>query len=175
MNVSSDRKVKKLAYLTEYWLDLAQIGCRGYFWILNPKSIKEILYDVILTSKWREDKIPIYCLQKMHMTSLWRHLLFNFFENVNYYSPYKGLSAHQIWFNLDQGKQSYGGGRNPPPTPGWECIKSPRWDRVNPIGGGGGGQNVPPYRFLPGHAKTANETFWLLAWLIGHHLKEFSV
>ena len=38
------------------------------------------------------------------------------FENVNF-SSYKGLSAHQIWFNLGQGKQSYGGegGRNLPP------------------------------------------------------------
>ena len=39
------------------------------------------------------------------------------FENVNF-SSYKGLSAHQIWFNLSQGKQSYGGGRTesaPPP------------------------------------------------------------
>ena len=25
-------------------------------------------------------------------------------------SSYNGLSPHQIWFNLDQGKQSYGGG-----------------------------------------------------------------
>ena len=33
-----------------------------------------------------------------------------FFENVNFSSSYKGLSAHQIWFNLGQGKQSYGGG-----------------------------------------------------------------
>ena len=32
------------------------------------------------------------------MTSLQRHLLFNFFENVNFSSSYKGLSAHQIWF-----------------------------------------------------------------------------
>ena len=37
-----------------------------------------------------------------------------FFENVNFSSSYKGLSAHQIWSNLGKGKQSYGGGRNPP-------------------------------------------------------------
>ena len=36
MNVSWDRKVKKLAYLTEYWLDLSQIWCRGVF--LDSKS-----------------------------------------------------------------------------------------------------------------------------------------
>ena len=51
----------------------------------------------------------------MHMTSLCRHLLFNFFENVNFFSSYKGLSAHQVWFNLGQGKQSYRGGGIPPP------------------------------------------------------------
>ena len=39
-----------------------------------------------------------------------------FFENINFSSFYKGLLAHQIWFNLGQGKQSYiGGGQNPPP------------------------------------------------------------
>ena len=96
-------------------LILLKFGVGGYFWILNPKSTKNFLYDVILTSKWREGNIPIYRLQKMHMTSLWRHLLFNFFEKVNFFSSYKGLSAHQIWFNLGQGKKSYGGGQNPPP------------------------------------------------------------
>ena len=97
-------------------LILLKFGLRGYFWILNPKSIKKILYDVILTSKWREGKIAIYRLQKMHMTSLWRHLLFNFS------SSYKGLSAHQIRFNFGQGKQSYGGGQNPPPPPQVENV-----------------------------------------------------
>ena len=48
-----------------------------------------------------------------------------FFENVNLSSSYDRLSLHQIWFNLGQGKQSYGGGRNRLP-PGLECIKSPR-------------------------------------------------
>ena len=38
-----------------------------------------------------------------------------FFENVNLSSSYDRLSPHQIWFNLDKGNQSYGGGRNPPP------------------------------------------------------------
>ena len=44
-----------------------------------------------------------------------RHLLFNFFGNVSLYS-YEGVPPHQVWFNLDQGKQSYGGGGgNSPP------------------------------------------------------------
>ena len=60
------------------------------------------------------------------MTSLWLNLI----ENVNLYSSYEGLSPHQIWFNLDQGQQSYGRGGGFRPPPGWECIKSPRWDRV---------------------------------------------
>ena len=51
----------------------------------------------------------------MHITSLRRHLLFNLFENANFYSSYKGLSPHQIWFNLNQGKQSYGGAESTPP------------------------------------------------------------
>ena len=39
----------------------------------------------------------------------------DFFENVNLFSSYDGLSSHQIRFDLDEGKQSYGGGggRNP--------------------------------------------------------------
>ena len=111
------RKVKKLTYLPGYWLDLAQIWWSGYFWILNPNSTIKISYDVILMSKWREDILPIYCLQKMHITSLWRHLLSNFFQNVNLFSSYDILYPHQIWFNLDQEKHSYGGGRNPPPPP----------------------------------------------------------
>ena len=41
-----------------------------------------------------------------------------FFEDVNLSSSYDKLSPHQIWFNFDQGRQSYRGGRgtdsNPP-------------------------------------------------------------
>ena len=111
-------------------LILLKFGAGGYFWILSPKSTLKFLCDVIFTSKWREGKIPIYRLQKVHITSLWRYLLSDFFENVNLFSSYDGLSSHQIWFDLDEGKQSYGGGRKPPPPPGWECIKTPRWDRV---------------------------------------------
>ena len=44
------------------------------------------------------------------MTSLWRQILFDFLENVNLSSSDDGLLPHQIWFNLDKGKQSYGGG-----------------------------------------------------------------
>ena len=49
----------------------------------------------------------------MHMTSPF----LQFFENVNFSSSYKGLSAHQIWFNLGQGKAKLrrgGGGIRPP-------------------------------------------------------------
>ena len=115
MNVTPDRKVKKLAYLPGYWSDLAQIWCKGVFLDSKSKINKKFLYDVILTSKWHEGKIFLYRLQKMHMTSLWRHLLFDFFENVNFSSSYKGQLAQQIWFNLGQGKQSYGGGAESAP------------------------------------------------------------
>ena len=47
------------------------------------------------------------------MTSLRRHFLSNFFENFNLSFSYERLSPHQIWFNLGQGKQSYGGGGIP--------------------------------------------------------------
>ena len=39
-------------------------------------------------------------------------LLVQLFENLNLSSSYERLSPHQIWFNLDQGKLSYGA----PPT-----------------------------------------------------------
>ena len=63
----------------------------------------------------------------MHMTSLWHHLLVNFFENINFSSSYKGLAAHQIWFNLGQGKQSYGGqaGGICPPPPDENVLNRP--------------------------------------------------
>ena len=127
MNVSRNGKWRNLHIFQDIGLILLKFGAGGYFWILNPKSTIKFLYDVILTSKWREGKMPIYHSQKIHITSLWRHLWSNFFENVNLSSSYDGLSPYQIRFNLEQGKQSYGGGRDPP---GWECIKSPRWDRV---------------------------------------------
>ena len=88
-------------------LILLKFGAGEYFWILNPKSTIKFLYDVILTSKWCESKIPIYHLQEMRITSLWCHLLSNFYENVNLSSSCNGLSPHQIWFNLDQGNRSY--------------------------------------------------------------------
>ena len=109
MNVSRNRKMKKLAYFPRYCLDLAHL-VQGIFFILNPKSTIKFLYEVILTSKRREGKMPIYPLQKMHITSLWRHLWSNFFENVILFSSYDWLSPYQIWFILEQGKQSYGGG-----------------------------------------------------------------
>ena len=47
-----------------------------------------------------------------------------FSENLNLSFSYERLSSHQTWFNLGQGKQSYGGGSAP--LPGGECIKSLR-------------------------------------------------
>ena len=52
----------------------------------------------------------------MHMTSLWRHLLSNFFENLNLFSSYEGLPPHQfglIW--VKEIKVTEGGGFRPPP------------------------------------------------------------
>ena len=57
-------------------------------WRLNSHiSLAENAYDVIMTSPFVQ-----------------------FFENADLSSSYDGLSPHQIWYNLDQGKQSYGGG-----------------------------------------------------------------
>ena len=103
MNVLQNRKVKKLAYLPGYWLDLAQIWCRGVFldfkFKINNKtfirrhsnvkmasryityiSFAENVYDVIMTSPFAQ-----------------------FFENINLSFSYDRLSPHQIWFNLHQG------------------------------------------------------------------------
>ena len=109
------KKWRNMHICQDIGLVVLKFGARRYIWILNPTSKIKFSYDVILTSKWLEGKIPIYRLQKMNMTSLWRHLLSNLFENVNLSSCYDGLSPHQICFNLDQGKQSYAGRRIPPP------------------------------------------------------------
>ena len=45
-----------------------------------------------------------------------------FFENVNLFSSYDGLSSHQIWFDLDEGKQSYRGGAESAPPPQVENV-----------------------------------------------------
>ena len=118
-------KWRNLHIFQDIGLILLKFGAGGYFWILNPKSKIKFLYDVILTSKWREGKMPIYRLQKMHITSLWRHLWSNFFENVNLSSSYDGLSPYQIWFNLEQGKQSYGGGAESAPPPVENVLNRP--------------------------------------------------
>ena len=45
-----------------------------------------------------------------------------FLENGNFYSSYERLSPHQVWFNLDQGKQSYGGGGGAESVPKVENV-----------------------------------------------------
>ena len=45
-----------------------------------------------------------------------------FFENVNLFPSYDGLSPHQIWLNLDEGKQSYGGGGGADSAPPVENV-----------------------------------------------------
>ena len=119
MNVLRNRKVKKLADLPGYWIDLAQIWCRGYFWILNPKSTIKFLYDVILTSKWREGILPICRLQKMHMTSLWRHLLSIFLKMSIYLLlmiDYLHTKFGLIW--IKETKVTEGGAESAPPQVG---------------------------------------------------------
>ena len=125
------KKGRKLHICQDIGLILLKFGAGGYFWILSPKSTIKFLCDVIFTSKWREGKIPIYRLQKVHITPLWRHPYSDFFENVNLFSSYDGLSAHQIFLIWMKGSKVTEGGRNPPPPPGRQCIKTPRWDRVN--------------------------------------------
>ena len=98
MNMSWDRKLKKLAYLLEHWLDLAQIWCRGYFWILNPKSTKYFYTMSFLRQndvKVKYHKSPVENAYDVIMVSPF----VQFFENINISSSYKGLSSHQIWFN----------------------------------------------------------------------------
>ena len=53
-------------------------------------------------------------------------LFVQFFENLSLSSSYEGLSPHQIWFNLDQGKQSNGGeGADSPPSLQAENVLNP--------------------------------------------------
>ena len=96
-----EKKWGNLHICQDIGLILLKFGAEGYFCILSPKYTIIFLYDVIFTSKWREGKIPVYLLQKMFITSLWRHLSSNFHEDLNLFSSYDGVSSHQIWFNLD--------------------------------------------------------------------------
>ena len=57
--------MKKLASFPRYWLDLAQIWCKGVF--LDSKSK---INNKSFIRRHSEGKIPIYRLQKMHITSL---------------------------------------------------------------------------------------------------------
>ena len=126
-------KWRNLHICQDIGLILLELGAGGgYFWILNPKSTIKFLCDIILTSKWRKGKIPIYRLHKMHMTSLWRHVLSNFFENFNLspsYEDYHCTKFGLIWVKESKVTE----GAPPRPPPGWECIKSPRWDMVKTV------------------------------------------
>ena len=123
MNVSWDRKVKKLAYLPEYWLDLTQIWCRGVFLDSKSKINKKVLNDMKV-------KYPYIVCRKC----IWRHY------DVTFCSMFLKTSIFLL-FNRDYQHTKFGliwvkeskvmerGAESAPP--GWECIKSPRWDRVN--------------------------------------------
>ena len=87
-------------------------GGGGYFWMAKSKINNKIF--IWCHSDIKKNIKVKYILQKMHMMSLWHHFLSNFFEKLNLSSSYEGLSPHQFWFNLDQGKQSYRGGQIPP-------------------------------------------------------------
>ena len=109
-------KWRNLDICQDIGLIFIKFGAGGYFRIPNPKSTIKFSYDVILMSKWREGEIPIYGLQKMHMTSLWRHLLFNFFKTSIYIllmRDYHHTKFGSIWIKDSKVTE---GGRNPPPS-----------------------------------------------------------
>ena len=131
---------------------------------LDPKSKinNKILYDVILMSKWRKSKIPIFRLQKMHMTSLWRHyfpifskLPFIFFLWGTITTPNLVL----IWPR--KAKLRRGGGvdnvLNRPGEIGLMLLLADlnnTYENDRPISGGGGGER---YRVGNFHLSV---TFW---------------
>ena len=113
MNVSWNRKVKKLAHLPGCWLDLPQIWCKVVFLDSKSKINNKILYDVILTSKWREGKIPIIVCRKRIL----RHYDVTFCPIFLKTSIYLFLMKdyHHIKFGLIWIKESKVTGRIPPP------------------------------------------------------------
>ena len=129
----------------------------------------KFLYDVILTSKWRKSKIFIYHLQKIHMMSLWRHFLYNFSKTSIYLLMRDYHHAKVGLISVKESKVTGGGGGADSVLSGWECIKSPRWDRVNIIRPGGtqrpGWPNsqLPIWNLLLYDAQTC--------WLLGSILK----
>ena len=123
-------KWRNLHICQDMGLIFLKFGGGGYFWILNPKS--RIQRHSNVKMKWRY--ITYISLAEIAYGVIMMSPFVRFFENVNLSSSYDRLSPQQIWFNLDQGNQSYGGGGGAEwaesALPGWECIKSPRWDRV---------------------------------------------
>ena len=117
--VAGNRKMKKLAYFPRYWLDLAQLWRRGYFWILNPKSTIKFLFDVILTSKLREGKTAHISLTENAYYVIMMSPLVQFFENVTYLllmTDYPDTKFGLIWSK--ESKVMEGSGIRPPPPPG---------------------------------------------------------
>ena len=121
-------KWRKLHICQDIGLILLKFGVGGIFGFKIQNQPK-MFYT---TSFWRQNdvkvKCPFFACRKC-MTSLWRHLLFNFLKTSIFLvliRDYQHTKFGLIW--VKESKVTEGGGIRPPP--GWECIESPRWDRV---------------------------------------------
>ena len=126
MNVSWDRKVKKFAYLPEYWLDLAQIWCRGYFRILNPKSTKKFY----TTSFWRQNDVKVKYPYIACRKCIWRHY------DVTFCSTFLKTSTFLLLIrdyqhtkfgliSVKESKVTEGGAESAPPPPVENVLNRP--------------------------------------------------
>ena len=73
--VENNKETWNLNYFQDDYLIKLKFGKRGL--LLSPefKLIKIFMYDVILTSQWRNVKMPLYQRLKKFIESLWRHFL----------------------------------------------------------------------------------------------------
>ena len=125
-------KWRNLHIFQDIGLILLKLGAGGYFWILNPKSMIKFLYDVILTSKWCEGKCSYIAYRKCILRQYDVTFGLIFLKTSIYLLLM--TDYHHTKFGLIRARKAKlrrGGTESAPP--GWECIKSPRWDRVKAV------------------------------------------
>ena len=108
-------KWRNLYISQDIGLILFKFGAEGYFWILNPKSTIKFY----TTSFWRQNDVKVeyqyITCRKMHMTSYDVTFCPIVLKTSIYFLLMTDYHHKQIWFNLDQGKQNYGGGAESAP------------------------------------------------------------
>ena len=111
MNVSRNRKVKKLAYLPGYWLKFAAGGV-----FLDSKS--KINNKFFATSFWRQNDVNVKYLYIACRKCIWRHydvLLVQFFLKTSIYllliRDYHHTKFGLIWIKENKAMGGGGAGR----------------------------------------------------------------